>query len=139
MTRSSMVKLSTALPIIDGLVIDDVTRHLFDECRINDCETYHLHDGDGKPASLYIEKKWEGDIECTANKANERCCGFYSDGVCHSTSCLCRKQGTFKSELTITLNWIVNYPFVFHSTEFGATVWEGLQDIRKQVFDYVFK
>ena len=127
-----IIPLKTALPIIDGLTTDSCTK-LIDECVLPDSK-YILRDGDGNKANLTIEKTWEKKEICTANQDS---CQHFSDGKCHREMCQHRKKEFFNTDLRITLDWAGVGIFEYHDAQ-GASVRDGLQNIRKQVFDFIF-
>ena len=128
-----MIALRTALPIIDGLMTDGTTE-LIDRCELHD-KKFILRDGDGGSATVTISKTWEDKIVCTADTG---CCSHYHEGKCHAEKCHYRKQDdTTQSELRITLDWSNVGIFEYRNVQ-GASVRDGLQNIRKQVFDFVF-
>lgn len=128
-----IIPLKTALPIIDGLMTDSTTE-LIDKCELHDKKSI-LYDGEGKSATLTIEKTWVDEIVCTADK---NLCRHYHGGKCYAEKCCYRKQNdTTQSELRITLDWNDVGIFEYRNVQ-GASVRDGLQNIRKQVFDFVF-
>ena len=128
-----MIALRTALPIIDGLMTDSTTE-LIDKCELHN-QQYILRDGNGGSATLTIKKTWVDEVVCTADQ--ERC-SHYHDGKCRAEKCYYRKQDdTSQSELRITLDWNDVGIFEYRNVQ-GASVRDGLQNIRKQVFDFVF-
>lgn len=140
-----IIPLKTALPIIDGLMTDSSTE-LIDNFELHDTKSI-LYDGNGERAILTIEKTWVDEPFCTADKERCRC---YDEGKCRAEKChdekdkwyylecKYRKQNdTAQSELRITLDWNNVGIFEYRDVQ-GASVRDGLQNIRKQVFDFVF-
>ena len=136
-----MIALRTALPIIDGLMTDGTTE-LIDRCELHD-KKFILRDGDGGSATVTIEKTWENITVCSLGQkklpyGGIEQCFYYDKGMCRRDECPNRKQEAFITDLKITLDWSNVGIFEYRNIQ-GASVRDGLQNIRKQVLDFVFK